>query len=112
MSKKVRKKKKSKPRRLSQERFNRYYIALESGEDSSVGNYIYWDLAGGERAHLVKADFEFVARKSKIEVIVTIERGERSLRLTFPPSKPAKVTVRRGEKELISHELCTDSATS
>ena len=98
MAKKKQKPKKNKAKKpyvpkLSAQKYERYYMALEEGEVAAHDDKaVYWDLAPGEIPPRVLADMRYVAKKEKIPVRVELGPG-RSLCL-FYTSKKAPTAVR------------------
>lgn len=48
-------------------------------------SYNYFDLGGGERPQVVKAEFDHVARREKFPVLVHPNKGKPTLAFVFPP---------------------------
>ena len=96
MSKKKKPKKPYTPK-LSLQKYDRYFLALEEGEVAAHADQaIFWDLGPGERPARVLADLRFVAKKEKIPVRIEYGSG-RSLSLFYLSEKGQEVVrVRRG----------------
>lgn len=84
---------------LTEEQYiDRLLVLLEAREAHYDSQNAFFDLGGGERQHLVKAEFDFVARQEKIPVLVHSVKGKRTLVFVFPPgSRPKPQVVVRGK---------------
>lgn len=86
----------------------RLLVLLEARDAHDHDQNTYFDLGGGERPQIVKAEFDLVARREQIKVLVHPVKGKRTLAFVFvPETKPepkviildagGKVKYRSGE---------------
>ncbi|CAM2009601.1 hypothetical protein [Acanthopleuribacter pedis] len=71
----------------------RLLLLLEARDAHDHHENTYFDLGGGERPQIVKAEFDFVARREKIQVLVHPVKGKRTLAFVFPPRDKPKPAV-------------------
>lgn len=75
---------------LTDDQYNqRLLTLLEAREAQNNGQHVYFDLGAGERPQVVKAEFDHVARREKIPVLVHPVKGKPTLAFVFPPG-PAR----------------------
>ncbi|CAM2009646.1 hypothetical protein [Acanthopleuribacter pedis] len=75
----------------------RLLVLLEAREAQYDNQNVYFDLGGGERQQIVKAEFDLVARREGIPVVVHPVKGKRTLAFVFPPrSRPKPRVIVRG----------------
>ncbi len=71
---------------LNDEQYIARLLVLLEGREAHYDNQnVYFDLGGGERQQIVKAEFDFVARREGIPVLVHPIKGKRALAFVFPP---------------------------
>lgn len=81
---------------LTEEQYqDRLLTLLEAREAHYDGHNNYFDLGGGQRHQIVKAEFDMVARREGIAVMVHPIKGKPTLAFIFPQIKrpPAEVIV-------------------
>lgn len=66
-------------------------ILIEAWDSSSCGQDLFWDFGSGERPQKIISEFQFVAKKESIPLVIT-HVGE-SLKLAFP-TESQKLMVR------------------
>jgi len=105
MKKRANKTRKTTPQKytpkLSPERYAKYLTALLEGQQSAIGKKVYWDVGPGERTPRVLADFQYVARKESIEVVIAIH--ENGLVFVYPDPDIIETTgvrIRRPDGKL------------
>ncbi|CAM2008789.1 hypothetical protein APED_19215 [Acanthopleuribacter pedis] len=105
MAKPKKKRKKSGPAHrpqvhLTEEQYHeRLLTLLEAREAHYDGHNNYFDLGGGQRHQIVKDEFDLVARREGIPVMVHPVKGKPTLAFVFPPAErpPAEVIVCSGD---------------
>ena len=81
---------------LTEEQYHeRLLILLEARETHYDNQNAFYDLGGGQRQQVVKAEFDLVARREGIPVMVHPVKGKPTLAFVFPPAErpPAEVIV-------------------
>ena len=63
----------------------RLLVLLEARDAHDHNQNTYFDLGGGERPQIVKAEFDLVARREQIKVLVHPVKGKRTLAFVFAP---------------------------
>lgn len=91
---------------LTDEQFiQRLLVLLEAREAYYDNQNVYFDLGGGERQQIVKAEFDLVARREGIAVLVHPVKGKRKLAFVFPPrSRPEPRVIVHGPNGVVKFQ--------
>ncbi len=75
----------------------RLLVLLEARETHYDDQNAFFDLSGGQRQAVAQAEFELVARREKIPVMIVPIKGKPTLGFVFPPGKrPSPQVLVRG----------------
>ena len=68
---------------LSKEKYEEYASILNEARGASEENEVYWDLSANEKGSQVRKDFNYVAQKEGIPVVIRQLRKAKSLAFKF-----------------------------
>ncbi|MCP4406805.1 MAG: hypothetical protein GY807_03425 [Gammaproteobacteria bacterium] len=92
--------------KLSEERFQKYLLALLEGKEAArEGLSIFWDLGPGERPQKVLADFRHIIKKEKLKVEISNGKDGTCLVFSYPKEVVEPATFRvRGSDGVVKKE--------